>query len=249
MICPRGHSFDIARRGYINLLPLRDRRSRRPGDSAEAIEARRRLVARGLAAPLASAVVGLLPIASDDAVLDAGCGEGHHLAAIAERFGCEAHGVDISVVAIEAAAKRYPRIQWIVANADRLVPYPAASFRAVTSITARMNAVEFRRVLRDDGILLVVVPAPDDLIELREQILGTGIRRDRVERTITTFAPLFTLERHRRLHHVAHLDSAAVADVMTSSYRALRTREHGRLISIGDTDVTFAYDLLLFRPS
>ena len=249
LICRRGHAFDLARSGYVNLLQPQERRSRRPGDTAAAVEARRRVLARGFAAPLVDAVVDLLTIAPDDAVLDVGCGEGYHLAAIAERLGCRASGIDISVAAIAAAAARHPRLQWVVANADRFVPYAKASFGAVVSITARMNPAEFRRVLRDDGTLVVAVPAPDDLIELREAILGEGVRRDRVERTIATFAPLFTLARRRRVCHVAHLDPAAAADVMTSSYRALRARARARLASIGDVDVTLAHDVLLFRPA
>jgi 23S rRNA (guanine745-N1)-methyltransferase len=199
-------------------------------------------------APLVEVVGGLLALASEDAVLDVGCGDGDHLAVISERFGCEAHGVDISAAAIEAAAKRHPRLQWIVANADRFLPYADASFRSVVSITARMNAGEFRRVLRGDGTLLVAVPAPDDLVELREAVLGEGVLRGRVERTIATFAPRFTLERHERVRHVARLDTAAVADVMTSAYRALRAKERARLAAIGDIDVTQSRDVLLFRP-
>jgi 23S rRNA (guanine745-N1)-methyltransferase len=199
-------------------------------------------------APLVDVVVGLLALTGEDALLDVGCGDGDHLAAFAERFGCEAHGVDISVAAIEAAAKRRPRLWWVVANADRFLPYADASFRAVVSITARMNAGEFRRVLQCDGTLLVAVPGPDDLVELREAALGERVLRDRVERTIETFAPRFTLERHERVRHVARLDAAAVADVMTSAYRALRAKERARLAAIGDSDVTLSRDVLLFRP-
>jgi 23S rRNA (guanine745-N1)-methyltransferase len=206
------------------------------------------MLARGVTAPLLDAVIGLLALTGDDAVLDVGCGDGDQLAVIAERFGCEAHGVDISVAAIDAAARRYPRLRWVVANADRFLPYAHASFRAVVSITARMNAPEFRRVLRADGTLLVAVPAPDDLVELRAAVLGEGVLRDRVERTIETFGPRFTLERHERIHHAARLDAAAVADVMTSAYRALRAKERARLAAIGDIDVTQSRDVLLFRP-
>ena len=73
--------------------------------------------------------------------------------------------------------------------------------------------------------------------------------RDRVERTIATFAPRFTLERRERVRHVARLDAAAVADVMTSAYRALRAKERARLAAIGDVDVTQSRDVLLFRPA
>jgi hypothetical protein len=74
-----------------------------------------------------------------------------------------------------------------VANADRFVPYVDRSFSIVLSITARMNTAEFRRVLQDNGHPLVALPAPEDLVELR------GAGRDRVPRTIETFARNFTL--------------------------------------------------------
>lgn len=249
VICPDGHSFDVARSGYVNLLQSQDRKARRPGDSPEMLAARRRVLAPGVTAALMDAIVRLLALAGEDAVLDVGCGDGDHVAVIAQRFGCEAHGVDISVAAIDAAAKRHPRLRWVVANADRFLPYAEASFRAVVSITGRMNAGESRRVLRADGTLLVAVPAPDDLVELREAVLGEGTLRDRVERTIATFAPHFALERHERIRHVARLDAAAVADVMTSAYRALRAKERARLAAIGDIDVTQSRDVLRFRPA
>ena len=68
---------------------------------------------------------------------------------------------------------------FLAANADRFVPYADRSFSVVMSITARMNAGEFRRVLREDGRLLVAIPAADDLIELRSPAGGEG--RDRVD--------------------------------------------------------------------
>ncbi len=104
-----------------------------------------------------------------------------------------------------------------MANADRFVPYADASFSMVLSITARMNAGEFRRVLRDDGHLLVALAAPQDLIELR------GVGRDRVERTVETFAPNFTLIDRRQVTTAADLDAAAVEDVLLSIYRPMRT--------------------------
>jgi 23S rRNA (guanine745-N1)-methyltransferase len=246
--CPRQHTFDVARSGYVNLLQPQDRRSTRPGDSAATLEARRRVLARGLEAPFIAAMLEMLALGPADAVLEVGCGEGDHLAAIAERFGCEGHGVDISVTAIERAARRHPRLHWVVANADRRLPYATASFRLVASITARRNAAEFRRVVRDDGAVLVVLPAPDDLLELREAILGEGRARDRVPGVVDALAPLFVLERHERIRHVARLDRATIADEMTASYRALRRSQSARRQDFDGVDVTFSRDLLLFRP-
>jgi len=78
VVCARGHSFDVARSGYINLLQPQERRSKHPGDTAAAIAARRRLHDRGVTAPLARAIADLLAATPDDVVLDAGCGEGFY---------------------------------------------------------------------------------------------------------------------------------------------------------------------------
>ena len=249
LACPRAHSFDRARSGYVNLLLTQDRRARHPGDSPEMVIARRRFLARGVSAPIDTAITEMLPLAPDGAVLDAGCGEGHHLAALVARYGCEGHGTDISVAAIDAAAKRHPDLHWVVANADRFVPYAAASFHAVASITARQNPAEFRRILRDDGTLLVAVPGADDVIELRAAVLGEGLPRERAERTISAFAPRFRLVDRRRVALVARLDRSAIADVMATAYRALRTRERARLETLDALDVTLSRDILVFRPS
>jgi 23S rRNA (guanine745-N1)-methyltransferase len=177
VVCARGHSFDVARSGYINLLQPQERRSKQPGDTAAAVAARRRLHDRGVTGPLLHGIAEIMSASPDDIVLDAGCGDGFYLGMLAGQAGFNAHGVDISIPAVDAAARRYPGCQWIVANADRFLPYADRSFSMLLSITARMNAGEFRRVLRDDGRLLVGLPSPEDLLELR------GAGRDRVARS------------------------------------------------------------------
>jgi 23S rRNA (guanine745-N1)-methyltransferase len=249
LVCARAHSFDVARSGYVNLLLPQDRRSRNPGDAPATVAARLRIQSRGYETPLTDAITSFLTAGPGDAVLDVGCGGGHHLTAIVARFGCEGHGLDISVPAIDTAARLRPELHWVVANADRFLPYADASFQLVASITAQRNPKEFRRVLADEGTLLVVVPAPDDLIEVRELVLGEGVSRDRVDKAIETFAPLFVLDRHERIRHVVHLDPAAVRDVMVGTYRAGRASRQARLATVTDLDVTLSRDVLLFRPA
>ena len=148
--------------------------------------------------------------------------------------------------AIELAARRYRDCSWVVANADRFLPYADGSFHVVASITARMNPEEFRRVLAPGGTLLVVIPAADDLVELREAVLGERVERDRVQRTVETFTPHFALQHHEHLAHVARLDRASMLDVMSSSYRGLRAREREKLEALETMDVTLARDVLVF---
>ena len=230
LVCPKAHSFDIARSGYINLLQPQDRRSKDPGDSAEIVAARRRLHDRGVTQPLLEAIK--IFTTPTDQILEAGCGDGFY----AGNLGVQnVHGVDISTPAIDLAARRYKHGHWLVANADRFLPYADASFDLVMSIAARMNSPEFHRILKPQGRLLVAVPAPDDIIELR----GTG-RTDRVARTVETFATHFRLVEQTRATTTAELDADSVKDVLLSIYRPLRSGP------VGGMRVTFSLDLLLF---
>jgi 23S rRNA (guanine745-N1)-methyltransferase len=186
--------------------------------------------------PLLRVIADMTKASREDVVLDAGCGDGFYLGTLAREICFDAHGVDISTAAIDAAARRYPECEWIVANADRFLPYADRSFSLLLSITARMNAGEFRRVLRDDGRMLVAIPAPDDFIELR----GPG--RDRSERTAETFAGHFKLTEQRRVTTSADLDADAVRDVLHAIYRPLRAESPAAM------RVTLSLDLLLFGP-
>lgn len=236
LACANRHSFDRARSGYVNLLQPQERKSKNPGDTPEAVAARGRLHDRGVTGPLLQAIREFTQVSHEDSVLDAGCGDGFYLGSLSRQTGCEAHGIDISIPAIESAARRYPESEWIVGNADRFVPWADESFSLLLSITARMNAPEFRRVLRKDGRMLVALPAPDDILELR------GAGRDRVDRTIETFASDFELTEQRRATTQADLDAAGIQDILHSIYRPLRAEAPGAM------RVTFSLDLLLFRP-
>src|SRR5258707_15412978 len=99
-------------------------------------------------------VAGMLALGPTEAVLDIGCGDGNHLAALSARFRCEGHGIDISVAAIDTAARQYPDLHWIVANADRVLPYAGGSFHLVTPITARGDPRECPPLRPDDGTRL-----------------------------------------------------------------------------------------------
>ncbi|MGB0987591.1 MAG: putative RNA methyltransferase, partial [Pseudoalteromonas spongiae] len=47
LICANNHSFDKAKEGYINLLPVQNKKSKDPGDNKEMVMARRAFLARG----------------------------------------------------------------------------------------------------------------------------------------------------------------------------------------------------------
>jgi len=252
LVCPRGHRFDRARSGYHNLLQPQERRSRRPGDSAAALAARRRLFDRGHGdwlVPHLLAAFDALRLPPGAAVLDVGCGEGFYLGALARERRIDAHGLDISAPAVDLAARRYPHATWIVGNADRTLPYAAGSFDLALALTSRVNPGELRRVLAPaattvhaattahaaaasrhaaGGFLLLAVPAADDLVELRTAVLGEGRLRDRLQPALASLAARFELVRHVTVRTRLRLDADAARDLLAATYRGVRHRERGR---------------------
>ena len=248
--CSRGHLFDRGKSGYCNLLQVQDRRSKNPGDTKAAVLARRRTLGRGLGEPLRDAIearVAAWGIPPRVVVLDAGCGDGYYLNALCQRFGFDGWGVDISQPAIDAAAHAYPGSRWLVANADRTMPFADGSFDLITSITARKNPAEFRRLLAPGGHLLVAVAHEDDQKELRGALFGEVPDSDRAGATVALFEPLFELEDESVVSSKVLLDPHALKDLLTGSYRGERFSAKEALAELTALEVTLSYRLLSFR--
>lgn len=249
-VCPQGHSYDVARSGYVNLLQPQDRRSLQAGDARAAVEARAALEAAGVGRALVTEVVrrvGALGLAAGAVVVDLGAGTGEALGEIASAVSITGIGIDLSTAAIDHAARRLPALTWVVANADRRLPLLDRSVDLVCSLHARRNPRECARVLEPSGHLLVAVPAHDDLIELRRLVLGEGVRRDRAEAVIAEHAPAFTLVDRGEVRETRHLDREALVALLRSTYRAGRVSAQARVEALTSLDVTLASEVFLFR--
>lgn len=174
LICAKGHAYDIAKTGYVNLLPVQKKHSKDPGDSKEMVASRREFLAGGYYDPIIDAILKSLPEClksqSKLSVLDAGCGEGHYLRNIAaqlrEQMDLDATGLDISKWAIVDASKRDKQIDWIVGS-NAHVPVAEERFDWVMCAFGFPIIPEFARILNDQGWLLLVESGEDHLIELR----------------------------------------------------------------------------------
>lgn len=180
--CPQGHQFDRAKQGYVNLLPVQRKRSRDPGDSKDMVQARKRFLDAGYYQPVGETLAQLVHEQLQQnkslatAYLDAGCGEGYYLQqfmqyqeAHAGEGSCALLGLDISKWAVQVAARRSREVQWVVAS-NAALPVPAASFDVISSVFGFPMYDEFARVLKPQGLLLVIEPGPAHLQELRQVI-------------------------------------------------------------------------------
>jgi MFS transporter, DHA2 family, multidrug resistance protein len=164
------HVSLMAKEGYVNLLPVQHKRSRDPGDSAEMMQARRAFLDAGHYQPLRDAIVSQLRERLNEkatAVLDIGCGEGYYTHAFADALPeITTFGLDVSKVAIKAAAKRYPQVTLCVASSHRL-PFSDTSMDAIIRIYAPCKAEELARVVKPGGWVITATPGPRHLMELK----------------------------------------------------------------------------------
>ncbi len=166
-LCPLGHSFDVARQGYVNLLTVTQKHSRNPGDTREQVLSRRTFLEEGHYAPISDALIETArSLGAAGPILDVGCGEGYYSARLSSALGAELVGMDISKEAVRCAAAKYKGPTWLCATAAH-IPVEDGSAGILTSLFALTLPEEFRRVLRKDGFYFQVLAAQDHLLGLK----------------------------------------------------------------------------------
>lgn len=262
--CASGHTFDVAREGYIHLLPVQNKRSRDPGDSKEMVAARRRFLGAGSYQPIAAAVSRAVlrhsqcdtPPGADLSCLDAGCGEGYYLRELAaanvdvDSLATKALaliGLDISKWAVLSAAKQDKRMCWVVGSNANL-PVESHSLDCVLCMFGFPVYAEFLRVLKPGGLLLQVDSGPDHLRELREIIYPTlkAERTDEApvpdgfERTSAGRETAETVRFALDLH-----GQEQIADLLAMTPHLYRATAEGRARAAALTSLTVTVDVRL----
>lgn len=173
--CDNGHTYDLAKTGYVNLLPVQNKRSKDPGDSKAMVAARQSFLNQGFYYPIVEAILETWPqdnLLTGVRVLDAGCGEGYYLHEMAKLLQsrdlkAELTGLDISKWAVTAASKRSKTISWLVGS-NASLPAPDKRFDVILCLFGFPIFEEFSRALTDSGLLLLVESGANHLIELRQ---------------------------------------------------------------------------------
>jgi len=237
LTCPQGHSYDIARQGYVNLLPVQQKKSREPGDSKEMIAARKRHLDAGFYAPIATRLAELSVSHSQQGAmtscLDAGCGEGYYLSFYADyleqkkRGGVYLTGLDISKAAIIAAAKRQSDITWVVGNSQH-APVMSSSVNLIWSVFGFHHLHGFRNMLCQNGKLIMVEAGPQHLIEIREIIYSHVRQTESVSQKEFDASGFCQIDRQTLTYQTAPLSSDQLADLLLMTPHLFRASSEGK---------------------
>ncbi|MFT5915440.1 MAG: 23S rRNA (guanine745-N1)-methyltransferase [Bacteroidia bacterium] len=179
-VCENNHSFDVAKQGYLNLLPVNQKKSKDPGDNEMMIAARRNFLELGFYDPLIESIQKLISDkltfeTKNIMAFDAGCGEGYYSEKAFNNLSgleTEVFGTDISKYAVKNAAKKYKGNFYFVSSIYNL-PIANSSTDLILSIFSPIMAEEFKRILSRQGYAIVVSPAPNHLREMAELIYET----------------------------------------------------------------------------
>lgn len=249
--CPVGHSYDLAREGYVHLLPANRLHSKAPGDDKAMATARGRFLSAGHYAHLKDALVhlALSHTPQNPSLLDAGCGEGYYTAALhaaLEEAGRRPHtaGIDLSKPSLRQAARREQGAEFAVASVYHL-PVQNESIDLLLNCFSPLAAEEFRRVVKPGGIFLYVVPGPRHLWEMKEVLYDQPYQNPEETVGYEGFSHLDVVPVGRTVH----LEGPSIMDLFGMTPYAWKTPKAGvdRLAKLTSLDVQAQFSVHVFR--
>lgn len=250
------HPFDVARQGYVNLLPVQQKKSKAPGDSQASIEARKRFLNAGHYQPLQALICQkmtelletnqLLSEQANKPVnwLDIGCGEGYYTQAMAQTGMDTLIAADISKPAVVELAKasKTKNNLWYQKNCQEDVktaviyplvtsaahlPLRAHSINGISSIFSPILPEAFNEVLGDDGYLIIAKPDVGHLATVREALFD-NVREHDSDKFLQELEPYFTLLNISHVSTELTLSLEDLADLLTMTPYAYRAHSEKR---------------------
>ncbi len=245
LYCVNNHCFDVAKAGYVNLLPVDKKNSLNPGDNKEMIAARVKVMNKGYYKTLAERLIEKITPLAPKRIVDAGCGTGYLPFRLKEAFkDTEVIGTDISKYAIEQASKLYKKPAFAVASSKN-IPLESGMADAVICAFAPVYASEFSRISKQGALFLRVVPAKEHLYGLKEFLYDAPRYNEEDE---TSFDGYETVSVEKaESEFTGDKDDIAALVKMTPYYYHTSTEKLERINDVSELTVNTAFEIRTFR--
>lgn len=249
--CEKGHCFDCAKSGYVNLLPPAPG-GKRHGDDKLMVKARTDFLDKGFYDPLAECIAEFTADCKEETlhIIDAGCGEGKYTVDVLDHLtACgktaDIVGIDISKEALICAARRSKEVKLCVASTAHM-PLADGCADVVLNIFSPLMVEEFARVLKPGGCLICAVPLEKHLWELKALIYDTPYENP----TPSVELSGFTLIERQDLRYEIELNSGEeIADLfkMTPYYYKTGIADQKKAESAAYLKTTVEFGVLVYQ--
>ena len=248
--CSMGHSYDLARGGYYNLLLGSSGGVH--GDNKDMVLARRAFLGGGYYEPLAvclsKQVLAYTPFGGS--LLDAGAGEGYYTdfieRALSLRDGVsDVSAFDISKDAVREIGKKNPRISLAVAGSYHM-PISDGEFDTVINTFSPLALEETRRVLKSGGHFIMAIPGEMHLYDLKSVIYDTPYKNVVADTSLDGFELICDLP----LSYEMKLESReAVMSLFMMTPYAYRTKpkDRAKIESLDRLDCTADFRICVYK--
>lgn len=254
--CSKNHSYDIARKGFVNLLLANQHHSDKSGDEKEMIQARTFFLNTGKYELLRNKITEIISsVAKDNFVfVDAGCGEGYYTNYIhkelSKNINISTYGVDLSKSAINECAIRQRALHldnelFIVGNLMYL-PFKDNSVDLLLNSFTKIDEKEYLRVVKKNGWYLRVLPGKNHLKGLKEALYDNVRLNEEKSDTLEGF----TLVKEEEISSIITLENKEQIKslfMMTPYYYKSPKKGIDNLYSLDSLDTEIAFSFLLYK--
>ncbi|MDO4466514.1 MAG: methyltransferase domain-containing protein [Bacillota bacterium] len=237
-VCKNHHSYDLAKSGYVN-LSLKQKKQK--GDNKLMVDARTQFLEKNYYDFMRQFVKNKIIENQVNVLVDAGCGQGYYTKEFAQYVN-QSYAFDLSKEAVNYASKQDKKTQYFVASLFDM-PFFQESIDCLTTIFTPIALEEMHRVLRKNGLLIVVGPGENHLVDLKAQMYEKVRLNDSPIELLEGFE-MVSRDKIAKVENVK--DVWALLEMTPYRYNSPRAGLE-KVQSLEELDVTFEFYVTVWR--
>ena len=243
--CDKGHTYDISKEGYANLLDSKTG----SGDNDILIKAREKFLSKCYYDKLKETIKEIINELNITSFIDCGCGTGYYTEYFSNNIN-DCYGIDISKDAVKLASKKHNQnknIKYFVSSCKD-IPLKDKSIDLIINIFAPYFNDEFQRILKNNGYLIIASSNEDHLYELKEIIYDNPYYNDHVSKEVIKLDS-FTLIDEKKIKYNITVNNEDLMNLfmMTPYYYKTKEKDINKLNGVDKLDITVSFNISILK--